>query len=237
MAVTETSFGQMRLYRDWAKLQISNNPKQMKWFVPMPATKQLVGESNKPYTGATLDEALSFCNWLSFCHGRESAYTRNQDGNWTLDRTKDSFRLPDEYEWEYAARFGFDFAPADGAPSWKQMRGSFRHALDQVVPQPDRRLVFFAVSQTGAAPRSVDDPHARLYPLGLRDLCGNVGELCLAKTATADVLRWVVCGGDYTSTTEGTIMPWHQSEFKENASKEVGFRVILPVPMENFLNE
>ena len=237
MAVTETSFAQMRLYADWAKQQLVHHPEQAKWFMPIPVTKQLVGAQNLPYMGVTLDEALSFCNWLSFSHGREPAYTRTQAGRWTQDLTKASFRLPNENEWEYAARFGFDFVPAQGASSWKQMRKSFGDALDQVVPQPDRRLVFFAVSQTGASPRSVDDPQARLYPLGLRDLCGNVGELCLAGTTTADVLHWTVRGGDYTSTTEDTVMPWHKSEFKGSASKEVGFRVILPVPMENFVNE
>jgi formylglycine-generating enzyme required for sulfatase activity len=237
MAVTETSFGQMRLYRDWAKLQISNSPKQMKWFVPMPATKQLVGKSNKPYTGATLDEALSFCNWLSFCHGRESAYTRNQDGNWTLDRSKDGFRLPDEYEWEYAARFGFDFLSASGTPSWQGMKEQFRNMREH----PDRRLVWFFTATTGltgTSTRAVDDPGTWLYPLGLRDLCGNASELCMAVTSTADTLRWVVRGGQYDSQFPGGVMPWFGSTFStENANPQVGFRVVLPVPMDNFLNE
>lgn len=237
MAATETSFGQMRFYRDWAKLQISNNPKQMKWFVPMPATKQLVGESNKPYTGATLDEALSFCNWLSFCHGREPAYTRNQDGNWTQDRSKDGFRLPDEYEWEYAARFGFDFLSVSGTPSWKEMQEKF----SEMGEHPDRRLVWFfaaTVSQTSASARAVDDPKAWLYPLGLRDLCGNASELCLAGTSTVDTMRWVVRGGQYDSQYEGAVMPWARSVFStENVNLQAGFRVVLPVPMDNFLNE
>ena len=238
MAVAEVSFAQMRLYEDWAKQQVNRNPEQAKWFAPIPTTnKSLVGAQNFPYMGVTLDEALSFCNWLSFCHGREPAYTRTQDGHWIQNQTKASFRLPGENEWEYAARFGFDFFAAQGTPSWKNIRAQFRDKLDQVVGQPDRQLVFFDVRQTGALPRSVDNPETWSYPLGLRDLCGNVGELCLAETTAGDVLRWGVRGGQDTSSLEDAIMPWARSEFKESANKEVGFRVVLPVPMENFVNQ
>jgi Sulfatase-modifying factor enzyme 1 len=238
MAVAETSFAQMRLYAPWAERQLIRNPEQAKWFARIPATKQLVGAQNLPYMGVTLDEAFSFCNWLSFCHGREPAYTRTPDERWTQDHTKASFRLPSENEWEYAARFGFDFFAASGTRSWEDIRTQFCDKLKPVGGQPDRRLVYFsAASQTGALPRSVDDPEAWWYPLGLRDLCGNAGELCLAETPTANVLRWVVRGGQYTSNWEGAVMPWARCEFEASANKEVGFRVVLPVPMENFVSQ
>ncbi len=236
MAATETSFGQMRIFAHWVEEQLSLHPEQAKWFTPIPATKQLVGAENLPYTGVTLDEALSFCNWLSFCHGREPVYARTKDGPWTQDRTKCAFRLPDETEWEYAARFGFDFCATSGTPRWTELQDQF--AKVEVGGRPDHRLVYFSTaSQSGASPRAVDDPAAWLYPLALRDLCGNAGEVCLDETSTADILRWVVRGGQYTSIWEGAVMPWGWSEFKENANAESGFRVILPVPMDNFLNE
>jgi formylglycine-generating enzyme required for sulfatase activity len=234
MAVGETSFGQMRLYARWAEQQLVRHPEQAGWFVRVPATKQLVGAQNQPYTGVTLDEAASFCNWLSFAHGREPAYSRLQDGTWVLDHTKDGFRLPEAKEWEYAARFGFDFLATPGTPRWTNIETQ----INQPGKQADRRLVCFSTaSQAGASARAVDDAGAWLYPLGLRDLCGNAGELCLADTTTADISRWVVCGGNYTSLWEGAVMPWFQTDFSGRANAETGFRVVLPVPLDNFLKD
>jgi formylglycine-generating enzyme required for sulfatase activity len=237
MAVAETSLAQLRLYASWVEKQLHRKPEFIKWFVPLPVTKSLVGAQNCPYMGVTLDEALSFCNWLSFCHGREPAYTRTPDGRWTQDPTRVGFRLPTEREWEYASRFGFDFVRCQGTPSWSEIRKQMRDKLALVAVPPDRGLVYFADGEASPAPRLVDAPEAWLYPLGLRDLCGNAGELCLAETTTADVLRWTVCGGQFSSMIEDAVMPWHRSDFDKSAGKEVGFRVVLPVPLEDFANE
>jgi formylglycine-generating enzyme required for sulfatase activity len=232
MAATETSFGQMRLYARWAEQELARHPEQEKWFMRVPATKQLVGAQNRPYTGVTLDEALSFCNWLSFAHGREPAYTRSRDANWKQDRTKDGFRLADDSEWQFAARFGFDFLAGSGTPRWKDLWQEFnRYSLDGTN---DLRLVYFFMDQAGANPRAVDAPGALLYPLGLRDLCGNAAELCLAETSTSEMLDWTACGGQYSFRSPRGVMPWSRKKFPGISNADVGFRVVLPVPMDNF---
>lgn len=231
MAATETSFDQMRLYARWAEQELARHPEQEKWFVRVPATKQLVGAQNLPYTGVTLDEALSFCNWLSFAHGREPAYTRSRDASWKQDRTKDGFRLADDSEWQFAARFGFDFLAAPGTPGWKSLREEFNRY--ELGGTNDLRLVYF-FNQAAANQRAVDAPGVLLYPLGLRDLCGNAAELCRAETSTSELLRWTVCGGQSSFRSAGGVMPWFRKEFAENSNAEVGFRVVLPVPMDNF---
>ena len=236
MGQTETSFGQMRLYARWADHLLSRKPDLAKWFLPIPATKQLVGDQNLPYTGVTVAEALSFCNWLSFTHGREPAYTRASDGSWKFDGHRNGFRLADESEWQYAARFGFDFLKAADTPTWREIAAQFEGSnLNHPL---DRHLVNFSTTApTGRGARAVDDPGAFLYPLGLRDLCGNAGELCQAAASTTTVMRWTVCGGRFSSMWAGAVMPWSRIEYTENANKDVGFRVMLPVPMDDFMKE
>ena len=112
--------------------------------------------------------------------------------NWKLEtrsRSKDGFRLADDSEWQFAARFGFDFLATSGTPSWRDLREEFNHY--ERGGTNDLRLVYF-FNQAGAIPRTVDAPGVLLYPLGLRDLCGNAGELCLAEASTAELLRWTV---------------------------------------------
>ena len=176
---------------------------------------------------------MSFCNWLSFTHGHEPAYSRGPDGAWKQDRNQGGFRLADAGEWQFAARFGFDFLALPGAPRWNEMFEQFDHT--EIGGELNRRLVNFR--QTGAAGRPVDEAGVWLYPLGLRDLCGNAGELCLAETSTPDGLQWTVCGGKYSMQSARSVMPWSRGNFQKGENPAVGFRVVLPVPMENFLRE
>lgn len=234
MAATETTFEDMRLYQEWAQQALKAHPEWAK-FATFSATKNFVGDKHAPYTGVTLDEAMSVCNWLSLCHGREPVYIRNLNV-WTIGPSHNGFRLASDDEWQYAARFGFDFFAETNAPMWKQTQKNLDPfgSLGTSEAQAARRLVFSStVTHTQTAPRLVDDANAELYPLGMRDLCGNAGELC-QKTMSGFSLDWVVCGGSCDIMTESAVMPWASNDFREDA-KLVGFRVILPVPMENFV--
>jgi formylglycine-generating enzyme required for sulfatase activity len=240
MAVTETSFADMRLYQDWARRTLPTHPEWARFMVSS-ATKKFVGDQSAPYTGVRLDEALSFCNWLSLCHGREPIYTQSQDGHgsWTQGSSRNGFRLPTDTEWQFAARFGFDFFADANTPTWKQIKGqlysNFTGNLGTPEAQAARRLVFSStLSQPQTVPRLVDDTNALLYPLGMRDLCGNAGELCLNKTSPASS-PWVVCGGSCDVSFEDAVMPWAMKSFNEEKADNAGFRVVLPVPMDHFV--
>ncbi|MFH1071759.1 MAG: SUMF1/EgtB/PvdO family nonheme iron enzyme [Candidatus Glassbacteria bacterium] len=60
-------------------------------------------DSSFPVTNVTWYDAVKFCNKLSEMAGYESCYDLE---TWHCDYSKNGFRLPTEYEWEYACRAG-----------------------------------------------------------------------------------------------------------------------------------
>lgn len=61
-----------------------------------------------PVQQVSWNDAVMFCNWLSFREGLERYYTPTNRlaGTWTRAAGANGYRLPDDAEWEYACRAG-----------------------------------------------------------------------------------------------------------------------------------
>ena len=67
--------------------------------------------SQNPVESVSWENVISFCNELSRLQGLELCYTQKfnyqyYDLYWDCDFSKDGYRLPEEKEWEYAAKAG-----------------------------------------------------------------------------------------------------------------------------------
>jgi formylglycine-generating enzyme required for sulfatase activity len=131
-------------------------------------TKKLYASSGKKWWGwndlfpihnVNWFSAVEYCNWLSHKENLEKCYTKNADGGWELDRTKNGYRLPTEAEWEFAARGGK-----------KSMNYIFSgsNSLNEVAWYDETSLL------SGPQKIKTKKPNE----LGIYDMSGNVWEWC-----------------------------------------------------------
>lgn len=178
-----------------------------------------------PYAESTLQEAILFCNWLSRYDGLSELYSKSGTNAWSVDLRKSGYRLPFDFEWEYAARFGFDYYTEEGRTSWS--------AMAQTLEKQDGLIWYYFKNE----PRLPNEEYS--YPLGLYDMCGNVQELCmkvpgrpLNNSGVADV-GFVAMGGGVGAHALKEVMPWSRAEIKAE-EKKYGFRVVRSLPCYEF---
>jgi hypothetical protein len=216
MATCETTRQAMRCYSDAVRGLTEGDAFRF---------KRISGHG--PYAQATVGEAIRFCNWLSRRDGLSELYISTGEGAWDVNLRLEGYRLPFDDEWEYAARFGFDFAVSDGRSSWNAMRSEVE-GVNGLVWFYDKKL---------AGPRTADPAHA--YPLGFHDLCGNVEELCMEASSMAldrtecVSVGFVSMGGSIASRSVEQVMPWSTEKVREN-EQAYGFRVVRALPVEIF---
>ena len=159
-----------------ATAETTGEQMQAFWRSKKPTKESPAGtDPSKPYSSASLAEAIGFCNWLSEEDGLEPLYEQ-KEGGWILDLRKPGYRLPFDFEWEYAARFGYDFFQKDEGNDWKAMKDELdkKRKDDAEIEEMNSGLVNYYYQPSLRTPRK-----DREYPLGMYDLCGNAPEICM----------------------------------------------------------
>lgn len=213
----ETPIEALRIYRDDAR---QNPDGEGTWFSGKVDFDRTQGEPAKPYQTVSIDEAVEFCNWMSLRAGLLPVYRRGEDGAWTLLPERIGFRLPFVEEWVLAARYGYDLVPAAGESTWAEMRDK----LD------GSGLVYFLYKTEPRA--AADSPR---YPIGVRDLSGNVAEICMEAPVGGDVGKafvpvWGTKGGHAASKAAAAVLPDFRPGRLNEPGAMIGFRVVLPLP-------
>ena len=223
LAAAETTFENMQYFWNETAKRVDNS-----------AESENILMDSGPYAGATLNEAIEFCNWLSRYDGLSELYTKTQAGGWKVDLRKPGYRLPFNTEWEYAARFGYDFLQMPGQRTWEEIKRE---------PESAKLLVNYYFTNKFRSP----DPAFR-YPLGLYDLCGNVPEICMqtsshsAEPSVLEVDFTMMPGGSHIKSLD-VVAPWLRSEERQSMlfhdtikedEEKYGFRVVRTIPICEF---
>ncbi|MBN2703529.1 MAG: SUMF1/EgtB/PvdO family nonheme iron enzyme [Pontiellaceae bacterium] len=193
-----------------------------------------------PCVDCTVDEAVEFCNWLSEIDGLKPLYRRTEQG-WVVNMSQVGYRLPFAYEWEYAARFGYDFFRKSEASSWKDIQSRLERDGDFI----GNELVNYYWKDS---PRTLEENNFP-YPLGVFDLCGNASEIVMLTEKPVSTERGeipvsfsVMKGGvDGTGARLATLAPWLLDGENEKPLRTIdhllndknGFRVLRSVPIRS----
>jgi formylglycine-generating enzyme required for sulfatase activity len=193
------------------------------------------GTTNHPVTEVSWRDVIVWCNAYSEKSGRVPVYTyqgavikSSLDGtacdNAVMDKTKSGFRLPTEVEWEFAARGG---DPSD-TTNW-----NYIYAGSDTVGD-----VVWYEDNSGHTTHPVGTKAAN--SAGLYDMSGNVFEWCWdwfefdvisgstpVDGATSGSGR-VARGGSWFNDASYAVVSYRLSVDPDNASSDVGFRVVCP---------
>ncbi len=163
-------------------------------------------------------DAILFCNAFSRLQGLDECYTKNEaslDYGWDCDFSKNGYRLPEEKEWEYAAKAGTDnlYAGTDN------------------IEKLGEYAWFWDNSKIGRTYQI--HPVATKLPneWGFYDMSGNVDEWCWdkydpkGKATDPRVSR----GGSWFSKAAGLRSVGRRSYLPNHTNIDLGFRVCRSV--------
>jgi len=155
-------------------------------------------------------DAILFCNELSRLQGLDKCYIENPNSlyGWDYDSSKNGYRLPEEKEWEYAAKAGTQ-------NKW-------------VGTDNEDELGKYA--WWGENSNWLTHPVATKKPnkWGFYDMSGNVDEWCWDKynpKGATSVNRVISRGGSWSNISPALCSAYRNDNSPSNRSYNLGFRV------------
>jgi formylglycine-generating enzyme required for sulfatase activity/quinol monooxygenase YgiN len=206
-------------------------------------------QNRRPVERVSWYDAIAFCNKLSLANGKEPVYrvtgvdwenlaysnipTRASDSAWdaaVMDMSKDGYRLPTEMEWMWAA-MGADTTSQPNTTGWsKAFAGSTgNYSVDD-----------YAWYEGNAGGKTHQVGMKTANELGIRDMSGNVAELCwdwfgtigtgtLTDPTGAAPNRYSVCrGGNWEVDVSSCAVANRTGGTAYYRYNFLGFRVVCP---------
>ncbi len=182
--------------------------------------------------------AIIFCNWLTEMRdgntdnvvyewvddGTGSGTASDgiwQDDETTEDVSKNGYRLPQSYEWEYAARYRNEATNAVWLYNnpWYTQGNSASDATADYTSSPATREVGWCSDNSGWRVHAVKEK--RKNDLELYDMSGNVWEWCFTKSVAERVLR----GGSFGNIMSELQIGYVISNNPDLEQNMMGFRL------------
>ena len=215
------SKGKFKRILDNREIIVENEIRISKHLVTQSLYESIMGNNpssnksaNNPVENVSFWDAVSFCNELSSKSGLNKLYTFDKNNQLIIDASLSGYRLPYEFEWEYALKYD-------------------KYHVETNL----KKIAWFSENAEGHT-HEIAGKDANEN--GLFDLLGNVWEWCndtyvekfeqtensnliiLDKTSSARVLR----GGSFVDVKQQFINGFRKKELQNRKNKFISFRII-----------